>query len=75
VVLRASLVCSLSLLLSGCFIAKDGPTGSEIRASSEVTLDGAASPLSYALVKVSPQVIEGLNNYTTARAHGFASAP
>jgi polysaccharide export outer membrane protein len=74
-VLRASLICPLTLLVSGCFIAKDGPTGSEIRASSEVTLDTAASPLSYAMVKVSPQVIEGLNAYTTAKAHGFASAP
>jgi polysaccharide export outer membrane protein len=73
--LRVALVWALALLLAGCFIAKDGPTGAEIRASSDVTLESAASPISYALIKVSSQVLDGLNAYTTARARGFAAAP
>jgi polysaccharide export outer membrane protein len=71
---RAGFVCVLALLLAGCFIAKDGPTGSEIRANSEVTLEQSAARISYALVKVSPQVVEGMNAFATAKAHGFASA-
>jgi len=73
---RLSLVCALALALplGGCFIAKDGPTGAEIRANSEVTLEDSAARISYALVKVSPQVVEGINSFTRAKAHGFAAA-
>jgi polysaccharide biosynthesis/export protein len=73
--LRLALVGALALLLAGCFIAKDGPTGAEIRANSDVTLETAASPISYALVKVSSQVLDGLNAYTVAKARGFSGAP
>ena len=74
ILFRLASVGPLILPLAGCFIAKDGPTASEIRASSEVTLESAAPRLSYALVKVSPQVIEGISAFTKARAHGFATA-
>src|SRR5262249_32786613 len=72
--LRVGVLCGLALPLAGCFIAKDGPTGSEIRANSEVTLDQPVAQVSYALVKVSPQIIEGMNAFSIAKAHGFAAA-
>ena len=61
------------MLLSGCFIAKDGPTGTEIRAGSDVTLERAARSISYALVKVSPQVLDGMSAFARTKAHGFAA--
>jgi polysaccharide export outer membrane protein len=60
-------------LLSGCFIAKDGPTGAEIRAGSDVTLDRAVTGMSYALVKVSPQILDGMNAFARTKIHGFAA--
>ena len=73
VVARLSAAFAAASLLSGCFIAKDGPTGAEIRASSDVTLERAASNISYALVKVSPQILDGMNAFARTRAHGFAA--
>jgi polysaccharide biosynthesis/export protein len=69
---RAGAIIISTLPLSGCFIAKDGPTGAEIRAGSDVTLESATNNISYALVKVSPQILDGMNAFVRTRAHGFA---
>ena len=46
--------------LGGCgitIIPSDGPTGSAVRSGADVTVEEAASSLSYALVRVSPAVV------------------
>jgi polysaccharide export outer membrane protein len=52
----------VAALLGGCaggtIIPSDGPTGQAVRAKAEVTVDDVQNGLSYALVRLTPTVIE-----------------
>ena len=57
-----SLVASACLLVSGCgLVPKDGPYKDELETKAEVTLQPATLPVGYALVHLSPSVLQALS--------------
>jgi polysaccharide biosynthesis/export protein len=75
VVSRITGLCAVGAIISGCtLIAKDGPTGDAVRARAEVAIDQPGSNVSYALVKLTPEVLETVNASTRTRAPRFALA-